>query len=74
MEVDIYAFMTTKPNAFTATIMQDRLPVLLPEPEHWKTWLTGRPEEAYSLVRTYPAEAMRIVQSGKKKRDLLGQR
>ena len=72
VEVDVYAFMTTKPNALTATIMHDRMPVLLSEPEHWETWLRGTPEEAYGLVRTYPADAMRIVQSGREKRDLLG--
>lgn len=30
------------------------------------------PDAAYSLVRTYDAERMRIVQSGAEKRDLLG--
>ncbi|MDQ8700215.1 SOS response-associated peptidase [Hyphomicrobium sp. LHD-15] len=72
VEVDVYAFMTTSPNALTATIMHDRMPVLLSEPEDFETWLTGSPEAAYSLVRTYPAERMRIVQSGMDKQDLLG--
>jgi putative SOS response-associated peptidase YedK len=72
VEVDVYAFMTTSPNALTATIMHDRMPVLLSEPAEWETWLTGSPDAAYSLVRTYDAERMRIVQSGTEKRDLLG--
>ncbi len=72
VEVDVYSFMTTSPNALTATIMHDRMPVLLSSPEDFETWLTGSPEAAYSLVRTYPAERMRIVQSGAAKRDLLG--
>lgn len=72
VEVDVYAFMTTKPNALTATIMHDRMPVLLSEEADFETWLTGTPEHAYGLVRTYPAEAMRIVQSGQEKRDLVG--
>jgi putative SOS response-associated peptidase YedK len=72
VEVDVYAFMTTAPNSLTATIMHDRMPVLLSEPAEWETWLTGSPDAAYGLVRTYDAERMRIVQSGAEKRDLLG--
>jgi putative SOS response-associated peptidase YedK len=72
VEVDVYAFMTTSPNALTSTIMHDRMPVLLSEPADWDTWLTGSPDAAYRLVRTYDAERMRIVQSGAEKRDLLG--
>jgi putative SOS response-associated peptidase YedK len=52
--------------------MHDRMPVLLTEPADFETWLTGGPEAAYNLVRTFPAERMRIVQSGAEKQDLLG--
>jgi putative SOS response-associated peptidase YedK len=31
IEADVYAFMTTTPNELTATIMHDRMPVLLSE-------------------------------------------
>ena len=72
VEIDVYAFMTTTPNALTATIMHDRMPVLLSEEADFETWLSAPPEEAYRLVRTYDADRMRIVQSGKEKRDLLG--
>lgn len=72
VEVDVYAFMTTTPNQLTATIMHDRMPVLLSETEDFETWLTAPPDQAYRLVRTYDAERMQIVQSGKEKRDLLG--
>lgn len=71
VEVDVYAFMTTTPNTLTATIMHDRMPVLLTEPEHFDTWLHGSPEAAFDLVRTFPAERMRIVQSGNVKADRL---
>lgn len=71
VEVDVYAFMTTSPNALTATIMHDRMPVLLSEEADFETWLTGAPEQAYALVRTYPAERMRIAQSGREKLDLI---
>lgn len=72
VEIDVYAFMTTKPNALTATIMHDRMPVLLSEEADFETWLTGSPEAAFGLIRTYDAERMRIVQSGAEKQDLLG--
>jgi len=70
VDVDVYAFMTTTPNALTATIMHDRMPVLLSEPEDFETWLTGPPDAAYRLVRTYDADRMHIVQSGADKEDL----
>ncbi len=72
VEIDVYAFMTTTPNALTATIMHDRMPVLLSDEADFETWLSAPPEEAYRLVRTYDAERMRIVQSGKEKRDCWG--
>jgi len=72
VEVDVYAFLTTTPNSLTATIMHDRMPVLLSEEADFETWLTGSPEEAFGLVRTYDADRMRIVQRGADKKDLLG--
>lgn len=72
VEVDVYAFLTTTPNALTGTIMHDRMPVLLSDEADFETWLSGSVAEARRLVRTFDAEQMRIVQSGKEKRDLLG--
>jgi putative SOS response-associated peptidase YedK len=72
IEVDVFAFVTTTPNALTATIMHDRMPVLLSEPEDFETWIAGSVEDAFRLVRTYDADRMRIVQSGADKEDLLG--
>lgn len=71
VEVDVYAFMTTKPNTLTGTIMHDRMPVLLTEPAEFDTWLSGSASDAFNLVRTFGAERMRIVQSGSEKKDLL---
>ena len=72
VEVDVYAFMTTTPNALTATIMHDRMPVLLSGAADFDAWLSAPLDEAFRLVRTYDAERMRIVQSGKDKEDFLG--
>jgi putative SOS response-associated peptidase YedK len=63
--------MTTSPNALTASINHKRMPVLLSEKRDFQTWLTGTPEEAFGLVRSYSADAMRIVQSGPEKKDLM---
>jgi putative SOS response-associated peptidase YedK len=73
VEVDVYAFMTTTPNELTATIMHDRMPVLLSEQADFDAWLSAQPDQAYRLVRTYDAELMRIVQNGAEKQDLLGE-
>jgi putative SOS response-associated peptidase YedK len=64
--------MTTTPNALTATIMHDRMPVLLSDERNFETWLSAPPEVAYGLVRAYSAGRMRIVQSGSDKEDLFG--
>lgn len=71
VDIETYSFMTTTPNALVSTINHERSPVLLTTDEEFETWMRGTPEEAYSLVREYPAERMRIVQGGYDKRDLL---
>src|SRR5690606_21838811 len=47
-----------------------RMPVLLTCEEEVETWLRGSPDEAFALVRAYPAECMRIVQEGLDKENL----
>ncbi|MEP6826988.1 MAG: SOS response-associated peptidase [Aestuariivirga sp.] len=69
VETDVFAFMTTTPNKLVATISHDRMPVILTKEEEFEKWLKGRPDEAYSLVRQYPANDMRIVQEGTEKLD-----
>jgi putative SOS response-associated peptidase YedK len=72
LELDVYSFMTTAPNALTDSINHERMPVLLSGEDQFETWLTGRPEEAFKLARSFDPTRMRIVQSGKDKEDLLG--
>lgn len=45
--------------------------MLLSTEEQCETWLNGTPKEAFALARSFPAEMMRIVQSGADKEDLL---
>lgn len=73
VDLDVYAFMTTTPNALVATVNHERMPVLLTRPEEFDTWMHGTPQEAMALAREYPAEQMQIVQSGYEKEDQLVQ-
>ena len=71
VELTVYAFMTTEPNALTRSINHERMPVLLSDTEAFDTWLGGTSKEAHGLVRSYDPDKMRIVQSGFEKKDLL---
>lgn len=71
VEQDVYAFLTCAPNELTSTIMHDRMPMILSGEAEFEAWLSGSTDEAMGLVRSYPAERMRIVQSGFEKKDLL---
>lgn len=71
VELDVFSFLTTRPNALVATINHERMPVLLSGEDQFETWLSGSPQEAFSLVRPFEADAMRIVQSGADREDLL---
>jgi putative SOS response-associated peptidase YedK len=63
--------MTTTPNELVATINHECMPVLLTGDEQFETWLQGSPAEPFDLARQCPAKAMRIVQVGSEKEDLL---
>jgi putative SOS response-associated peptidase YedK len=71
VDLEVFSFMTTLPNTLTATINHERSPVLITEEDQFATWLTGTPEEAFSLIKTSDPERMQIVQSGFEKKDLL---
>ncbi|MEZ5857183.1 MAG: SOS response-associated peptidase [Hyphomicrobiaceae bacterium] len=74
VSIDVFSFMTTTPNALVATINHERMPVLLRTEEEHEIWLTGSCEQAFTLARETPPDAMRIVQEGPDKRDTLGTR
>jgi putative SOS response-associated peptidase YedK len=71
VEFDVYAFLTTEPNALTRSINHERMPVLLDGEDAFETWLRGSPRGAYSLVRSFDPNKMHIVQEGFEKRDVL---
>lgn len=72
VDLEVFSFMTTLPNALVATINHERMPVILASETDRETWLHGTSDQAFTLARQHPAESMRIVQSGFEKRDLLG--
>lgn len=69
VDLDVFAFMTTTPNALVATVNHERMPVLLDHPDQLDCWLEGSPAEAMSLVHEHAPEDMRIVLAGMAKLD-----
>jgi putative SOS response-associated peptidase YedK len=58
---DLYAFLTTEPNAEVGAIHPKAMPVILTTPEEVKTWMTAPPDEALKLQRPLPDGTLRIV-------------
>ncbi len=71
VELDVFSFMTTTPNALVATINHERMPVLLSGEAAFETWLRGPADDAFALAREFPLAEMLIVQEGLEKKDLM---
>ena len=71
VDLDVFSFMTSEPNAMTASINHERSPVLLTHDDEWQTWTSGSVDQAMQLVKPISPERLRIVQEGFEKRDLL---
>jgi putative SOS response-associated peptidase YedK len=65
-ENDIFALLTTEPNAVVAPIHPKAMPVILTASEEIETWMTAPAKEALELQRPLPGDALRIVARGKK--------
>ena len=63
---DLFAFLTTEPNAVVAPVHPKAMPVILTRPEEIEQWMTARPEEALQLQRSVPDNALGIVARGAK--------
>lgn len=56
---DLFAFLTCPPNAEVAPIHPKAMPVILTEPDEWRTWLDGIP--ATELQRPLADETLELV-------------
>ena len=71
VEIDVFAFLTTKPNDLVATVHPTRMPVMLVGEDAQSAWLDGSPDVARDLLQPYPADEMAIVQRGTERADLV---
>jgi len=66
VEADLFAFLTTEPNAEVGALHPKAMPVILIEPEEIETWMTAPATDALGLQRPLPDGALRIVARGRK--------
>lgn len=58
---DLFAFLTTAPNAEVGRVHPKAMPVILTDPGEWDTWLTAPWEIARTLQRPMPDGALQVV-------------
>lgn len=71
VEIDVFAFITTKPNELVTTIHPSRMPVMLVSEEAQAAWIDAAEADARAQIQRYPADGMTIVQSRRERQDLL---
>ena len=64
---DLFAFLTTEPNALVGTFHPKAMPVILTSQEEIDTWMSAPVTEALSLQRPLSDDALVIVGRGGKK-------
>jgi hypothetical protein len=61
---DLFAFLTTEPNAIVAPIHAKAMPVILTTQEEIDAWMTAPAPKAFSLQRPLPGNSLQIVARG----------
>jgi putative SOS response-associated peptidase YedK len=61
---DIYAFLTTEPNAEVGAIHPKAMPVILTTRDEVETWMTAPPDQALKLQRPLREASLWIVARG----------
>ncbi|MTH79426.1 SOS response-associated peptidase [Paracoccus aestuariivivens] len=60
---DLFAFLTTSPNAMVGAIHPKAMPVILNEAKQWETWLSAPFELALKLQRPLPDDGLRMIEN-----------
>jgi putative SOS response-associated peptidase YedK len=69
VDVELFAFLTTKPNAVVGPIHEKTMPVILRTQGEIGTWLSAPLEEALKLQRPLPDDVLKIVATTEKERN-----